>query len=122
MPGVRPTRGGAMIPSLLQLWLATAYVLAVAVVVRRRGAPYVGRHRAVEIDRAALARVLKEPTQELPVPAPAAPAIPHEHDSEHNNGADRYARLNPDELDTWAVEDLARRLAAQVVDELAEIT
>jgi hypothetical protein len=119
-----------VIPSLLQLWLGTVYVLAVAVgarlwdhfVTRPPREAYVGRHRAVEIDRAALARVLKEPTQELPVPAPAAPAMPHEHDSEHNNGADRYARLNPDELDTWAVEDLARRLAAQVVDELADIT
>ena len=115
-----------MIPSLLQLWLATLYVFAFAGVAwglesgRRRGAraPYVGRHRLVVLDWPALARVLKEPTQELPVPAPEAPALPYEHD----NGADRYARLDTDELDTWAERDLSRRLAAQVVDELAEIT
>jgi hypothetical protein len=111
-----------MIPSLLQLWLATVYVVAVAVGVNHGPAyltrlhaarAYQARHRAgttppplVHWLTAHRDRV----TAWLAKPDDAMPMIVPDFDSDlggyqHGNGAGRYAHLRQDEMDARAVRD-----------------
>jgi hypothetical protein len=91
-----------MIPSLPQLWLATVYVLAVAVAIQRwnsRGETYVGRHRP---GLGAFTYVPPDWREEFEGRIAAELRA-----YRHGSGAGRYAHLRTDELDAKAERDRA---------------
>jgi len=116
-----------MIPSLLQLWLATVCVLAVAVAVQRwnRGG-YAGRHRGegrMSWSDEILTRAVAEMSRIRRLRFDDLTAVEYAH----SNGAGRYAHLRTDELDAKAerdrtLYDLGLALRSPRADEMADVT